>query len=248
VLVYCHAGCAQSAVLDSLRERGLWPPRSGGALAGSFGPPPIRPPIAEGANAGRALNIWNEAVPATGSLAERYLRSRNLTEPLPPSIRFHPALAHPTGGRWPAMIAAVYRWPAREVIAVHRTFLREDGGGKADVAPARMALGTLRGGYMPLALPRAELAVAEGIETALSVQQSTGIATWATLGASNLPRLELPPLPLASEVVIAADADSAGVSAALKAADRWHGEGRRVRIAVPPQGRDFNDLLIGAAA
>jgi len=25
LLVYCHAGCAQSAVIDALRSRGVWP-------------------------------------------------------------------------------------------------------------------------------------------------------------------------------------------------------------------------------
>ena len=27
VLVYCHAGCSQDAVIDALRDRGLWPDR-----------------------------------------------------------------------------------------------------------------------------------------------------------------------------------------------------------------------------
>ena len=44
-----------------------------------------------------------------------------------------------------------------------------------------------------------------------------------------------------------ADGDDAGEAAALGAAMRWKREGRRVRIARPPQGFDFNDLLLGRA-
>ena len=56
----------------------------------------------------------------------------------------------------------------------------------------------------------------------------------------------LPPPPLASLVIVAADHDRNGVGerAARIAAGRWLVEGRRVRIAMPPEpGSDFNDLL-----
>ena len=35
------------------------------------------------------------------------------------------------------------------------------------------------------------------------------------------------------------------MAAAQVCAWRWKREGRRVRIARPPQGMDFNDLLLG---
>ena len=41
------------------------------------------------------------------------------------------------------------------------------------------------------------------------------------------------------------DGDEAGESAAHDGAQRWTYEGRRVRIARPPQGLDFNDVLLG---
>ncbi len=49
------------------------------------------------------------------------------------------------------------------------------------------------------------------------------------------------------EVVILADGDDAGESAAQEAAERFLTQGREVRIARPPTGKDFNDLLDGAA-
>jgi phage/plasmid primase-like uncharacterized protein len=58
--------------------------------------------------------------------------------------------------------------------------------------------------------------------------------------------LILPPLPLAAEVIICADHDTNGVGQrkAEAAARRWHTEGRRVRIALPPKpNTDFNDIL-----
>jgi putative DNA primase/helicase len=45
------------------------------------------------------------------------------------------------------------------------------------------------------------------------------------------------------DVVVLADGDAPGEAAARDAALRWKNEGRRVRIARPPQGMDFNDLL-----
>ena len=145
------------------------------------------------------------------------------------------------------MVAVVTRWTGSEPVAIHRTFLRPDGDGKANVEPAKMMLGPVRCGAVWLAPVAEILVVAEGIETALSVQQATGLPCWATLSASNIPVLQLPPLPLASEIVIAADPDAAGLRAAGAAADRWCAEGRRVRIATPPGDGDFNDALtVGA--
>jgi DNA primase len=53
--------------------------------------------------------------------------------------------------------------------------------------------------------------------------------------------------PHVREVVILADADPPGEAAAKYAAARWVREGRCVRIARPPQGKDFNDLLLAHA-
>ena len=44
---------------------------------------------------------------------------------------------------------------------------------------------------------------------------------------------------------IEADGDESGEAAARDCAWRWKRQGRHVRIARPPQGMDFNDLLVG---
>jgi putative DNA primase/helicase len=46
-------------------------------------------------------------------------------------------------------------------------------------------------------------------------------------------------------LIVLADGDDAGEAAARDCALRWKREGRRVRVARPPQGMDFNDLLVG---
>jgi phage/plasmid primase-like uncharacterized protein len=127
------------------------------------------------------------------------------------------------------------------IIAAHRTFLRHDGRGKADLDPNKMSLGPCKSGAVPLAPAGRLLAVTEGIETGLSCMQVTGIPTWAALSTGGVRGLVLPSN--VEEVIIAADPDIPGIRAAHEAARRWLAEGRQVRIARPPAGRDFNDLL-----
>ncbi|NQW52232.1 MAG: toprim domain-containing protein, partial [Rhodospirillales bacterium] len=72
-----------------------------------------------------------------------------------------------------------------------------------------------------------------------------GLPVWATLSATNLEQVKLPPE--AHRIVILADHDAsgAGTRAAETAARRLRGEGRQVAIALPPgEGCDFNDVLL----
>jgi phage/plasmid primase-like uncharacterized protein len=110
-----------------------------------------------------------------------------------------------------------------------------------------MMLGPCSGGAVRFAPAEAGLAIAEGIETGLSVQQHHHFPCWAALSAPMLESLQLPDPPLAQEVLIAADHDDSGrgKQAAERAAERWLFEGRNVRIALPPDpGTDFNDMLM----
>jgi putative DNA primase/helicase len=94
-------------------------------------------------------------------------------------------------------------------------------------------------------VPAAEvLMVGEGIETCLAATQATRQPTWAAL-SSGLRSLDLPPE--VREVVVLADGDLAGKAAARDASLRWKRQGRRPRIARPPQGLDFNDWLLDRA-
>jgi putative DNA primase/helicase len=176
-------------------------------------------------------------------LVETYLRSRGIIIPVPPLIRFHAGLKHASGGVWPAMVALVTHGTNGSPIAVHRTFLARDGSGKAPIEPAKMMLGPCRGGAVRLGEPGVVLMVGEGIETCLTAMQATGNIAWAALSTSGLRSLDLPRN--VRDVIVLADGDKPGEAAAQDCARRWTRQGRRVRIARPPQGMDFNDLLKG---
>jgi len=189
-----------------------------------------------------ARRIWNASRAAARTPGETYLRSRGITIEVPPTIRFHPALRHPSGAYAPAMVAAVeHVRTGTIVVAIHRTWLTADGSDKANLKPQKAALSPIAGGAVRLAPASEILALAEGIETALSFQQATRIASWATLGSSNLTCVELPEC--VREIMIAADADLTGENAAQAAAQRFTREGRKVRIARPEPGQDFNEYL-----
>ena len=244
-LVHCHAGCDQRTVIEALGNRGLWS-QSGKRLATGF--VKLKRQVAhnrpnEADRTGAALELWRAARPADKTPVETYLRSRGLRLNPPVTLRFHSGLRHPSGGYWPAMVALVTRGSDNEPLAVLRTFLTCSGRGKAPVGPARMMLGPCGGGAVRLAEPEGRLLVGEGIETCLAALQATGLPAWAALSTSGLRRLDLPEQ--IREVIVLADGDEPGEAAAADCARRWKREGRRVRIARPPRGQDFNDLLIG---
>ncbi len=193
-----------------------------------------------------ALRLWRAALPAVGTPVETYLHSRGINLVAPDAVRFHPRLKHPSGGTWPGMVALVTRGHDGEPLAIHRTFLARDGAGKAPVTPQKMMLGPCRGGAVRLAVPTGKLMVGEGIETCLAAMQATGLPAWAALSTSGLRTLQLPAE--IDEVIVLADGDDPGEAAALDAARRWKREGRTVRIARPPTGMDFNDVLLGRVA
>ncbi len=98
---------------------------------------------------------------------------------------------------------------------------------------------------MRLAEPGEVLMVGEGIETCLAAMQATGHPAWSALSTSGLRTLDLPGS--VREVIVLADGDDPGEAAARECALRWMRQGRRVRIAHPPRGMDFNDVLLGRA-
>ncbi len=219
-------------------------------------------PSAQPSKVARALNAWRNATPAAGSLAERYLQSRGITLPPPASIRFLPRQRNwSDGGTYPAMISLVQRVPGDEDPAAcrarsslidagaHFTFLQ--GGGpdgpvvKAATDACKLTLGQLRHGGVwltPVEKIGEQLAVAEGIETALSVMQITKLPTVAALSAAGMRSLRWPPQ--VRRLWIAADNDQAGLKAADVLLERALRAGLQAHIKIPARGKnDFNDLL-----
>jgi len=195
----------------------------------------------------QANRLWREAQPIAGTVAETYLRRRCITCELPRTLRFHAEAWHgPTARRWPALVAAVQ---GSSAAAVHRTYLRPDGTGKADIDPAKAMLGATAGGAVRLSDGPSRLVVAEGIESGLSLLCGLldGPATvWAALSTSGLRGLRLPTQP--GRLTIACDGDGPGREAGHALADRAHSLGWQVSILDPGTGRDFNDILQERAA
>jgi hypothetical protein len=108
-----------------------------------------------------------------------------------------------------------------------------------------MMLGPCRAGAVHLREPGEILMVGEGIETCLAAMQATGLPAWAALSTSGLRALDLPGC--VRDVIVLADGDDPGEAAARDCALRWMREERLVRIARPPRGLDFNDVLLGGA-
>jgi hypothetical protein len=192
-----------------------------------------------------ARDLYRPAMPATGTPVEAYLRSRGIGGSIPVVLCFLPHCPHRNGGYYPAMLAPIVNVDGYQ-IAVHKTFLSQEGG-KADLPKGeqRETRGPMRGGAVRLAQhqPDRELIVGEGIESTLSAMQLFRIPAWAAICANGIETLDLPDA--IRRIFIAADHDTIGLRAALLAQERWTSEGRSVRILRPPNpGEDFNDILL----
>jgi putative DNA primase/helicase len=188
--------------------------------------------------------LWRPALPTRGTIAEQYLRNRGITIPIPPALRFFPSLPHRDyGWSFPALVAAIQDANGK-FAGVTVAWLCADGSDKAPVEPTRKIYGPYHGSAVRLSPASNILAIAEGIETALSVRQACPeLPVWAALSAQNLPHIEIPEG--VSELIICADADPPGEAAANQSAQRLMTKGYEVKIARPKRdGADFNDLRL----
>jgi len=237
ILGWC-ANCQDSAaVVAILRGAGALPPPSHAPSATRAGEAERLADSIE-----RARQLRDGAEPITpGCPAYSYLEGRRIAEIAgSDALRWRPDTPHPGGGRRLALLASVSD-VAGKFCGIQRIFITP-AGRKADVDPVKATLGAIAGGAIRLHPCSAELAIAEGLESAASAGMLLSMPAWAAISAGNLARSMMLPAEVRS-VVIAADADDPGERAAREAAWRWQAEGRTVRIARPMQaGRDFNDI------
>lgn len=218
-----------------------------------------------------ARSIWQRAGSVQGTPVEAYLRGRGITMPIPRSLRCA-MLKHPEHGedKLPAMVAAMQ--VEGGLVGVHRTFVAPDGSGKARIqrcdrkgrpagfADVKLMLGSAEGAAVRLSPLSPNLAIAEGIETALSVLElAPDWTVWAGLSAGNLPRIAIPEG--VRRLVFVADGDEKpdfraemtrnraqamrreGLRQAQLAAAALQGLGIETSIVVPCANGDMNDVL-----
>jgi putative DNA primase/helicase len=230
-LFWCANGCPKCELVKLIFGESDNAPRA------AVGGPPKRD------RAELAAMLFKVAQGPCDSPVSAYLHSRALELPPEDVLRFEPRARHPNKMELPAMRAAV-RDSSGKIIALHSTYLRADGAGKAAIDPVRSTLGNTRGGAVHLFPAASSLILAEGIETALSAAVLLGFPAWAALSAGNLSSSIVPPSDV-REIIVAVDNDVPGRKAAHEAAARLRALGFAVKVAIPDTpGDDFNDVLM----
>ena len=230
------------------------PLRNGYCYYCGTGKRPSKSPQQRAEDEARALQIWEQGVPITGTLAERYLIQHRKIRLLPPNVdgvlRFHPQCPFDYKQTVPALLALV-----RDIntdhrpCGVHRTPLHETLG---KLGPPR-AYGTFYRTAIKLWPGPDEagrLTIGEGIETTLSfVQIKPELApAWAVGTAGNLGAF--PILDDVKQLHIAVDNDSEdrgniGQIKAQQCGGRYGAFGIPVNYYKPKGYKDFNDYLRG---
>lgn len=198
------------------------------------------------------LALWESTVPDTGRIST-YLRHRGLSGTVPPSLRLHPELTYYDGeapvALYAGMLAQVLA-PNGEPVSLHRTYLDSTGPGKAPVsAPKKLTSPVVEGATKGAAIRLFEagetLALAEGVESAIAIQEATGLPAWASVSASGLEAIEIPAGVKRVEIWADNDENGTGQTAARKAAERLRATGLEVCVLIPDRaGKDWLDILV----
>jgi putative DNA primase/helicase len=158
------------------------------------------------------------------------------------NLLYHPYLLYSSRcpAAHPALVASIVR--DGEVVGLHKTYITQTGEKARGADSKRIGpviyKGATTGGAIPLLPAAEEMAVAEGIESALAVYEESGMPVWAATSAGGLAAMEIPEF--VRTVVVFADNDMSGVGqeAAERLARRMRGLGKKVRVYIPdrPKG------------
>lgn len=226
---------------------------------------------AEEAKSATLFKLWLSLPPIAGTPAERYLREvrriplERLAH-LPGALRWAEAVDYidPETGEvitWRnCMVSAMTRGKA--LSALHRTYLKPDGSGKAERGKAKTMIGPAKGAAIRLSAGpsglsptkaaekgrRDPLAIGEGIETCLTVACARpDYRVWAAGSLSLMHGFAWPEC--ASAIVLLRDNDWApeAMEAFKRVEAHWReqAKGRPVHVAASAVGSDFNDWVKG---
>jgi putative DNA primase/helicase len=242
IVFKCFSGCSQAAVIDALRAKGI-------SLNGIGTTKIIMTPQTPDSDRHeydrfmKAIAILRAAARAKAEKPSEYLNGRGIRL-MPACAKLLPASESErlTGRRFPAMVLPVVN--DKGITGAHVVWLTQNCREKLNCETPKKSYGPIKGGYVPLGPidSTKPVIVAEGVETALSAMQITGLPGIAAIGTSGIKAI-MPPA--CSEIIIAADNDEPGKEAATALAVRLAASGYAVRIAIPegPDKYDWNDAL-----
>lgn len=156
-----------------------------------------------------------------GDPVAQYLENRGL-KTFPESLRYHPGTwEYETKQDQQAMLA-VFSQPNGTAVTIHRTFIK-DGKKLPITAPKKTMppIGKMTGGAVRLYPANSiTLGVAEGIETAIAVNELYNIPVWACLSAALMESFEPPAWAKRIEIYSDNDENYTGQKAAFTLANR----------------------------
>lgn len=224
----------------------------------------------------RALAPWGHALWAScgsithGTVAATYLERRSCElPPIDGDLRWHPEQPYHVRDQrepiWtgPALVGLVTDVTTGEPISLHRTWIKPDGSGKAQLDKPRHLLSRHPSDGMIRLWPddgvTLGLVIGEGIETCLAAARAGRVPCWACISAGNL--AAFPVLPGLEGLTVLVDHDKpnpktglrAGHEAALSVLRRYIAAGfdreRDICVIFPPiEGQDAADLAVEAMA
>ncbi len=172
--------------------------------------------------------IWKDSIPlVVGDPVCSYLARRGLSKGTI-TLKFHKGVFDgSTGKRIPSMIAPIHDC-LDKMIGIHITHLEKIDGQWAKStkvkAPKkqRKLVKTISGGSIRLfKMDPNHLGIAEGIETALAVQEMSGFPCWSVMNATGMEKFHLPiPKPLKLTIYADNDANFTGLRSAFILANR----------------------------
>lgn len=205
------------------------------------------------------VDIAQGTTPIQGTLAEKYLREhRAITQPLnSDNLRFHPSLKNwITGEIMPALVVLA-RDSTQKIIGLQATFLDPVTANKAKLeGSTKLSRGSISLGsivhHAKTDNPQPVVALAEGLETALSIAQAR--PDWEvrlTFGVSNFEKTAESVAPYSSSIILCADndgLDSGTAKSVKKTVEHLTNKNILVSVIEPKKPDsiekwDFNDAL-----
>ena len=193
--------------------------------------------------------LANESLPIEGTLAETYLKEHRGIDPhlCSKEIRFLESIKEPsTKQNYPALLV-IGKNPEGIVEGVQVTYLEKDASKAKAPESAKRSYGVIKGSSIPVHQGGNMIAVAEGVETALSVASANpNLTVFSSLGSiTNFSAQKFNAK--GQTLLICADndaSDNASNHKVSRAADELANKGFNVFVAKPNEvGQDFNDVL-----